>query len=706
MGNASRPEVVPLTSSEQDENIALTETRSYRKLAQDAADAVCNLWDDRLGTFWRSTEHRERDRTRVTSDFFPTVSLRCMLALMRLIAENPSWAVPNAARLITGRCVPKLLVLRDADLCSSLDRTRKTRRPIHNLFTLSLYVQCLAAVCGLQLIPADDRRTARGRLELAVRRLLRHRSLAVDSGTIIPSQQLAETHPFLLFHALRASNVSREFIPPRYRSQGDLLREHIVACSRATAESLLAKYALGTMTPADSVAIAFCGASLAQSGREDTKRHILMALDASFEMQDTSGCWPLGRVVYPDKDILDPRIEISTYEISWVLAETVQTLIGQGGYGEVAEKSREFLRCLVKANQYAQASQVHCVDGNMRIAGWCSDHAFWKAIIESWTSANVLESVLSTYRLAGDARCQQILSGFSTAYPWDPDWPTWRRWCRYKIENEPYTRHQVLKYLDQRLVQPIMKSSSKLPDADAGTVSVLLFGPPGTAKTSIAKAVADGLGWPVITLSPGSFIENGLEYIEASARGVFDQLNQLSRVVVLFDECDELFRLRSAAGASEQLRSIAAFVTPSMLPKLQDLHDNGRVVFFICTNHLEHMDPAVTRSGRIDHIIGIGPPDPAVRKRLISDFLEAGRGQPAFDAMVDQLTGVTDRFVYKELKEACKRALDARPWASSEVVHEVAESISRDLGNSVTISAADMGEFKKLRDKCCGAYNA
>ena len=107
---------------------------------------------------------------------------------------------------------------------------------------------------------------------------------------------------------------------------------------------------------------------------------------------------------------------------------------------------------------------------------------------------------------------------------------------------KPEEACKILDYLERKLIQPILEDPSKLPRPQNKNMSALLFGPPGTSKTTVAKALAQKLDWPIVMLSPGTFIERGLEYIEAQAKIVFDQLLQLARTVVLFDECDELFR--------------------------------------------------------------------------------------------------------------------------------------------------------------------
>lgn len=142
--------------------------------------------------------------------------------------------------------------------------------------------------------------------------------------------------------------------------------------------------------------------------------------------------------------------------------------------------------------------------------------------------------------------------GFSTADPHAPDWPKWQRWDKYRLESEPEDSVRILDYLDTTIVKSIAASPQQLPHSADRNVSLLLFGPPGTAKTTVVKALADGLQWPLVFLSPGNFIERGLEYIEAQAKAVFEMLQRLSRVVILFDECDELFRDRKPTPGTDQ----------------------------------------------------------------------------------------------------------------------------------------------------------
>jgi hypothetical protein len=135
--------------------------------------------------------------------------------------------------------------------------------------------------------------------------------------------------------------------------------------------------------------------------------------------------------------------------------------------------------------------------------------------------------------------------------------------------------------------------------------SSLLFGPPGTSKTSFAKAIAGKLKWHLLIITPSDFLSEGLEQIYVRATEIFEDLMDLSGTVILFDEMDALAQTRGNA-ALDVTRQL---LTTSMLPKLADLHDLARVIFLMATNHKRDLDPAITRPGRFDLLLCVGPPN-------------------------------------------------------------------------------------------------
>ncbi len=170
------------------------------------------------------------------------------------------------------------------------------------------------------------------------------------------------------------------------------------------------------------------------------------------------------------------------------------------------------------------------------------------------------------------------------------------------------TGHQPLsKTLYNRIIE-IHKDkteNSLREQSSSGPVSALLFGPPGTSKTQVTKAVADDLQWKMVEITPSEFLKGNLDNIYLQSNEIFEDLMDLSGVVILFDEMDALVQTRDG---DKQLDIASQFLTTSMLPKLTDLHDQGQVVFFMATNFQDRFDAAIKRAGRFDLLLCMGPP--------------------------------------------------------------------------------------------------
>jgi hypothetical protein len=133
--------------------------------------------------------------------------------------------------------------------------------------------------------------------------------------------------------------------------------------------------------------------------------------------------------------------------------------------------------------------------------------------------------------------------------------------------------------------------------------AAILFGPPGTSKTTLSSCVADAIGWDYIELHASHFVANGLSNVQSTADHIFEELMQLDRTVILFDEIDELVRERDTGSDP-----FGRFLTTSMLPKLAELWKSRKVIYFVATNHIEDFDSAITRAERFDAVISVGPP--------------------------------------------------------------------------------------------------
>ena len=179
----------------------------------------------------------------------------------------------------------------------------------------------------------------------------------------------------------------------------------------------------------------------------------------------------------------------------------------------------------------------------------------------------------------------------------------------------------VKKIIEEEILKQISKQGDdvQMDDEIAGRRSVLLFGPPGTAKTSLVSALSSKIKWPLIELNPSNFLGMGLEKIYKQVEDVFNDLNDVWGTVIFFDEMDALAHSRT----DDTIDVTRQLLTTSMLPKLSRLHGDRRVLFFMATNHLRHFDSAIKRPGRFDLLICMAPPRWEEKIKNIRRFLKS-----------------------------------------------------------------------------------
>ena len=233
---------------------------------------------------------------------------------------------------------------------------------------------------------------------------------------------------------------------------------------------------------------------------------------------------------------------------------------------------------------------------------------------------------------------------------------------------------------------------SPMGEADSGKKSALLYGPPGTSKTSLAEAVAKRLGWWLIEVSPADFLIDGPNSVESRAKRLFDYLVQLEGVVVLFDEIDRLVLDRTTKEYERQ-DNVFQFMTPSMLPKLAALWRAPRVKFLIATNYGESIDPAITRPDRIDQALLIPPPDLQARRDIVASFKKSGGGRMyKSQGDIDAIAHSTPLWTYGDLK-----GLSPEKW--KEQVAATTPAVSLDEYAKRLTSRKEWRKIGRLADE-------
>jgi len=143
---------------------------------------------------------------------------------------------------------------------------------------------------------------------------------------------------------------------------------------------------------------------------------------------------------------------------------------------------------------------------------------------------------------------------------------------------------------------------------------VLLWGPPGTGKTMMAKAVAHHTTAAFIRVVGSEFVQKYLGEGPRMVRDVFRLAKENAPAIIFIDEVDAIATKRFDAqhGADREVQRILL----ELLNQMDGFDQTVNVKVIMATNRHDTLDPALLRPGRLDRKIEFPLPDRR-QKRLI-----------------------------------------------------------------------------------------
>jgi AAA+ superfamily predicted ATPase/GNAT superfamily N-acetyltransferase len=165
--------------------------------------------------------------------------------------------------------------------------------------------------------------------------------------------------------------------------------------------------------------------------------------------------------------------------------------------------------------------------------------------------------------------------------------------------------------IERRLVLPLADPALAERFGVLPPRAVVLFGPPGTGKTTFAKAVASRLGWPFVEVFPSRLAADAARSLAAALRDTFAEIAELEHAVVFIDEVEEIAGERGGRPPSP-----LQGVTNELLKIIPSFREREGRLLVCATNFVRSLDPAFLRHGRFDYVIPVGPPDASARQAI------------------------------------------------------------------------------------------
>ena len=183
---------------------------------------------------------------------------------------------------------------------------------------------------------------------------------------------------------------------------------------------------------------------------------------------------------------------------------------------------------------------------------------------------------------------------------------------------------------------------------------ILLYGPPGSGKTLLAKAVANESAAYFISVNGPEIMNKYYGESEARLREIFEEARQHAPSIIFIDEIDAIAPRREEVHGEVEKRVVA-----QLLALMDGLESRDNIIVIGATNVPNMLDPALRRPGRFDREIEFPVPDKNGRLEILQIHT---RNMPlAQDVNLEYLAEVTHGFVGADLaalvREAAMKAI-------------------------------------------------
>lgn len=142
---------------------------------------------------------------------------------------------------------------------------------------------------------------------------------------------------------------------------------------------------------------------------------------------------------------------------------------------------------------------------------------------------------------------------------------------------------------------------------------ILLKGPPGTGKTTIARILANEAKCNFVAITPADIHQMYVGESEKRVRDLFAKARSSPPAIIFVDEIDALLPIRQGGIAIHSDKVVNQF-----LQEMDGITPNSRVFLVGATNRPDMLDPALRRGGRLSREIEIPMPDLDARRQLFA----------------------------------------------------------------------------------------
>ncbi|XP_038994206.1 cell division control protein 48 homolog B-like [Hibiscus syriacus] len=208
------------------------------------------------------------------------------------------------------------------------------------------------------------------------------------------------------------------------------------------------------------------------------------------------------------------------------------------------------------------------------------------------------------------------------------------------------------KKLQQAVEWPIKHSAAFARLGISPMRGVLLHGPPGCSKTTLAKAAAHAAQASFFSLSGAELYSMYVGEGESLLRNTFRRARLAAPSIIFFDEADVVAAKRG--GSSKNSSVVGERLLSTLLTEMDGLEQANGILVLAATNRPHAIDPALMRPGRFDLVLYVPPPDMEARYEILRVHTRNMKIGDDVDLRI--IAEDTELFTGAELEGLCREA--------------------------------------------------
>ncbi|KAK2075843.1 AAA ATPase cdc48 [Prototheca wickerhamii] len=213
---------------------------------------------------------------------------------------------------------------------------------------------------------------------------------------------------------------------------------------------------------------------------------------------------------------------------------------------------------------------------------------------------------------------------------------------------------------------------------------ILLYGPPGSGKTLIARAVANETGAFFFLINGPEIMSKLAGESESNLRKAFEEAEKNSPAIIFIDEIDSIAPKRDKTQGEVERRIVSQLLT-----LMDGLKARSHVIVMGATNRPNSIDAALRRFGRFDREIDIGVPDEVGRLEVLR--IHSRNMKLSEDVDLEAVSRETHGYVGADLAALCTEAALQCIREKMDVIDLEDDSIDAEVLNSMAVT---MDHFK------------